>query len=174
MNYDSYIENDNNSYEENLDDNWIVDFEKYNSLYPEKIKKISILFLYIKNNDIIDSNNILIPIENGLLPKKKLITILLNNKKEKFKIHSILKYNIHIDSSDIENFIHDSSSYNFLYNINYLNDISFKDSIKMFHDLNQLIVVFENKINNDTKKIFFNDNNKHTRKRKITNKFKDN
>ena len=70
MNYDSYIENDNNSYEENLDDNWIVDFEKYNSLYPEKIKKISILFLYIKNNDIIDSNNILIPIENGLLPKK--------------------------------------------------------------------------------------------------------
>ena len=95
---------------------------------------------------------------------------------------AILKYNITINTEDIETFLKsndlDTYSKQYLTIVRNIDAIQFEKTISMFHDLNDLIFIFYEKSNelkkrddkNATKKIILNRNN---HKKTIKKQYKD-
>ena len=106
---------------------------------------------YIKK-DIVD-------LSNSYLHSNALISIKKNNnifKKNKYLFHSILKYNIDINSTEIISLLDGKEedmldNYNFLKKEKYVNDIYFEDTIKGFHNINSIYILFVNTNNNNNK-----------------------
>ena len=148
----------------NLDDDWIHTFENsdklYKDFYKDNLYYINLKVLYINRDNEIDKikqESLLMSKPNTIL-YNEILEILkkksMDNDK-RYTLISILKYNKNIDS------------------------IVFEKSINMFHDLNDLILVFfeiSNELkkkdpNNSTKKIYLRSFN--TNKKTIKNRFKE-
>uniref|UniRef100_A0A6C0AZY0 Uncharacterized protein n=1 Tax=viral metagenome TaxID=1070528 RepID=A0A6C0AZY0_9ZZZZ len=154
-----------------LDTSWIDEFESldedYKSFYLEDIITIKIQYIYVnKENgiDMIKEESILLHKPN-IISREELIGILKRNNiqsEKKYATVSILTYNMDIEPSDISAYIKDPSS--FLTSVQHIDDIILHQSISMFHDLNNLIILFYEKSNqsktvnmhNLTKRIFLN------------------
>ena len=139
--------------------------DKYKDLYESDISQIKLCFVYLNNNnEIQDVINNFFSINNNILKKEELISLIkkksfINNKR--YKVLSILKYNIDLIPEDIKFFlINGNNTNNFLSVIKNIDMINWKKSIKMFKNLNELFIFFsENSINNMSKKIYFNKKN---------------
>jgi len=160
-----------------LDTSWITNFEnlenEYNIFYKDKVTEISIFSIYIDgNHDILKikkekSNNII----NNTINKNHLLYLIKNNinyNNVKYKLISILKFNIDINTLDINNFLygetppvppnekkehvseeeeaHEEESYfqnlTYLSTIKNLNDIHFNNTINIFQDINALFFIY--------------------------------
>jgi len=165
--------------------------EKYNDFYKEPVKSVLVYLLYIdKNNELdhIHKDRCIIDNDNGILRNDIIISFI--NKYHKtfsnnYKFFSILKYNIDIDPSEIEQFsdVNNEIKYNNLFFTieTYLNNINFNPSIQMFQDLNALYFIFnettkpnETPKHNQTKRIILCNkknisSNKYTKRKKINN-----
>ena len=94
-----------------------------------------------------------------------------------------MKYNINIEPINLKSFLRYKDKHTndiFLQSIKNIDTIIFDKSISMFHDINDLIILFHEKIykigvnkalTNNTKKVFINPNPKKKTKRK---QFKEN
>ena len=178
---------------EDLDSSWLEEFEKidneYKNYYTEDISFIRIRSVYVnKDNNIekLREEKILLKVP-GYLQKEELISIMKHNSyfnQIKYSVLSILKYNINIEPIHLKTFLK-SKNQNvgdyFLQSVKNIDTIKFEKSISMFHDINEIFIIFHEKIykpvnnilatNNRTKKVFINSNaNKYT-KRKL---FKEN
>ena len=166
---------------EEFDNSWIEQFElsemEYSSFYKEKIESIKLNYIYVDENnqiDCINQENFLV--ENGKIDKDKIIDIIRINRnrgKMKYKLISILKYNITLEPDHIKNYINDDEfNDDFLSKIDVLQDVYFKDTINLFHDLNCLYFIFCDKKSREnktklTKKILLQlSNNKKYKKTK--------
>jgi hypothetical protein len=180
-----YMENQNIF--EKLDDldlTWIEDFEKidkeYKNYYTEDIHFIKIHSIYVNNNESIDKikqDKILLQTP-GILQKEELLRIIKNNSisnQIKYTLLSILKFNINIQPENLKTFLRTKNNNIgslFLHSIKNIDSITFDKSISLFHDINELIIIFHHKINNNlhnhiscgTKRIFINPNKKTKRK----------
>lgn len=168
---------------EELDSNWISEYEKkelsYDNLYETKLDKIKIFSLYINSNCILDKvkrDDIFLK-KTNLLPKKDLINLIKNKKKDdglNYKLISLLSYNIDLKPNEINVYLNDLSKFEFYENIRELKDIEFKNTIKMFQDLNCIFFVFyeiskTHLKGNKTKKIYMNFSKTNHRKTKKNN-----
>jgi len=166
-----------------LDDEWIKKFEKedkpYEDFYKEDIFFIYVHFVYInQNNEIekIKEEKFFLSIPNYItmeeiqnLLKKKMV---LNNTR--YSIMSLLKYNFHIDSEEVNQYISTQKQDNSLYltTVKNVDKIHFEKTIEMFQDLNELFFILYEKPNTtnikklhiNTKKHHINSNKKNTRK----------
>ena len=174
---------------EDLDLSWINEFEKiddeYNIYYTEELSFIKIHSIYINNdNEIEKITEGKIFLKNpGFLQKEELLSIIKHNSYSndiKYSLLSILKYNINIEPSNLNNFLR-SKDRNigsfFLQSVKNIDTIKFDKSISMFHDLNDLLIIFYNKGPTPvyqnrlgTRKIYINSNSFKKTKRNI---FKD-
>ena len=179
--------------EEEFDTSWIDNFkkdnEKYSDFYTEEVTTITLFFIYINNNNDVEnlSRDLMILDKKNTVMRDQLIQIIKqnqihnNNNNNKYKLTSLLKYNIDIEPEEIYNFINnkDESSFSkrFFIQEKYLNDIIYKNTINIFQDLNSLFFIYKetspisnnksNNSNNITKKtIVFSQKNK-TRRRKL-------
>jgi len=174
-------ESNNKIINNNLDDNWIKDFENsdklYKDFYKDNVNYINIHFIYVnKSNDIekisyeqflLSKPNILFHTE--LIKILKMYSILQNTR---YSLLSILKYNINISPDEIPNFIKYGTykwNTNYMTLIKKIDDIIFDRTINIFQDLNDLIVLFyekniEKNINNYTKKIHLHKHKKTIKK----------
>ena len=166
---------------DDLDDSWLNDFEKldneYKMYYTEDISFIKFHLIYVNNNNEIEKvkeEKILLKI-NGVLQKEELLTIIKNNllsNQLKYSLLSILKFNINIEPLHLKTFLRNKNPLigsPFLQSIKNIDTIKFDKSISMFHDINEVIIIFQHKnniINNRTKKSFINSNTKKRTKRK--------
>jgi hypothetical protein len=171
----------NNENIDDLDVSWLNDFEKidneYKMYYTEDISFIKIHLIYVNNNNDIEKvkeEKILLKI-NGVLQKEELLSIIKNNllsNQLKYSLLSILKFNINIEPIHLKTFLRNKNPLigsPFLQSIKNIDTIKFDKSISMFHDINELIIIFQQKnniINNRTKKSFINSNTKKRTKRK--------
>jgi len=157
-----------------LDDKWIHEFENndklYKDFYKDDLYYISLKIIYINENNEIDkikSNTLFFKTKNTI-HYEEIIKILKTNAIEnniKYKLLSMLKYNINLEPNQILNYLehyHTTNyNFNFLSIIKNIDTIYFDQSITMFHDLNEFIIVFyqdndrERKSNNYTKKNYF-------------------
>jgi hypothetical protein len=172
----------------NLDDGWINEFEKtdklYEDFYKDDLYYINLRVIYVNRDNEIDK----IKHESYLLKKKntvsreEIIGIVKKNtidNKINYSLLSILRYNIILEPDDVKNYLLNKSNQDYLSVIKNIDAILFEKSISMFHDLNDLILVFYEKSkeivkkdsNNTTKKIYLHSLN--TNKKTIKNRYKD-
>jgi hypothetical protein len=179
---------------QDIDTSWIEEFEnldkEYKDYYTEELATIKIHYIYVnKNNEIeriIQDKLILKTI--GTLSKEELISIIKHAticNQVKYSLLYILKYNINLDPIYLKTFIRNKDTLKnigtpFLQSIKNIDSIKFDKSISMFHDLNNLFIIFydknkdkltNNSTSDKTKKIFINPNSFKKTRRNI---FKDN
>jgi len=163
---------------EELDDSWIDEFEKnenkYKTFYKEDNHFIKIHYIYMNHDFIIEKikeEKIELKKAN-ILSREEIISLIKHNNVDnynKYSLFSILKYNIHLDPSDLKTFIKskqtslNSTPFSFLTSIVNIDTIFFEPTIYMFQDLNELLFLFwkPNANLNKTKRIFIHTKNKN-------------
>lgn len=151
-----------------LDDEWINDFENtdklYQDFYKDDLYYINLRVIYVNRENEIDK----VKHESFLLSNKNIISeneilgMLKKNSidnERKYALLSILRYNIILEPDDVKKYLLNKENQNYLSVIKNIDDIIFQKSITMFHDLNDIIVIFYEKStefvkNNNTKKIY--------------------
>ena len=165
---------------EELDDSWISSFEnierKYNVFYKEKVSSIKICILYIDSNNILQKivqDNMILE-KDGWLLKENLINIIKTREKDndiKYKLTSLLKYNITIDPVDINNMLKGNINDTYMNALREINNIKYNDTISIFQDLNSMYFIFtelSKKLKlSTTKKIYLNRDNRKTRRKRV-------
>jgi len=176
---------------EDLDLSWINEFEKidneYKIYYLEELSFIRIHSIYINSNNEIEKVReekqlLRVP---GVLQKEELLSIIKHNSfsnQVKYSLLSLLKFNINLEPIHLKTFLRNKNpaiGALFLQSIKNLDTIKFEKSITMFHDINEIFIIFHQKINkpiflssdvtntsNRTKKVYINSNpKKKTKKR---------
>ena len=146
--------------EEFLDESWIKEFEMtdklYEKYYLDDLYHIKLNSIYMdESRNIMNMKEERFFIKNrNVLSRDELVGILRRNSvynHKKFAIQSILKYNIDLDPIEIESFLRKRQTKNFLSLVNHIEDISFKKTINMFQDLNDLFFIFVEKSDSDKK-----------------------
>jgi len=174
--YHNFNNNFNNNFYDKLDDDWINKFENidklYKDFYKEDLYYINLKFIYINSENEIErlKQETFLMNKPNVITQEEIIQLLKKNSidnKKRYSLLSILKYNINIEPDDINNYLTNKINNNYLSIIKYIDTINFDKTINMFHDLNDLIFVFYEKIidikHNNTKKIYLkNNNNKKT------------
>ena len=166
---------------EDLDSTWIQEFEKldkdYKNYYTENISFLRVHSIYInKQNEIekVREENIFLK-EPGIIQKEELLSIIKHNSfsnEIKYSLLSILKFNINLEPEYLKTFLKSKDKNigsSFLQSVKHIDSIRFEKSITMFHDINDLIIIFHPKTissDNRTKKVFINSNSKKMTKRK--------
>lgn len=172
----------------NLDDDWIITFEKsdklYKDFYKEDLYYVNLRFFYINRENEIDKlkqESFLMNKPNSI-SQEEILEILKKNSldnNKRYSLLSILKYNINIEPDEISSYLQNGENNNYLSIIKNIDSVNFDKSINMFHDLNDLIFIFYEKLleikkdtnnNNNTKKIFLRSN---TNKKTIRKRYKD-
>jgi hypothetical protein len=156
-----------------LNDDWIHHFEKtekiYEDFYKDDLYYTNVKIMYInKNNEIekIKHDTFLMTVSN-YISREDILDILKRNAIDndtRYKLLSILRYNITLESEDIKSFLQDSLQESFLFTHKHIDAIQFEKSIHMFHDLNDVFFLFyetsnelkESDPHNTTKKIYLN------------------
>jgi hypothetical protein len=172
---------------DDLDTSWLDEFDKldneYKNYYNEEQLFIRIKFVYININSEIDKikeEKYFFRTSNKI-SRDELIGIIKKNAlsvNKAYSLLSILKFIINIQPLEIKSFLRNNShknnlDRNFLVSIKNIDDIIFEKSISMFHDINELLILFfekqtqKNASNqNCTKKLFINTNTKKYTRRK--------
>jgi hypothetical protein len=186
--------------EDKLDELWITDFEKIDDIYSEYYKSdiyfVKITCLYVdKENDLFKIKEEVFFMQNpNIISRDELISIIkknsiLNNKR--FSLLSLLKYNINIEPQNVkyfltssDNFVTDYDNNEYITILKNIDEIEFDKTINMYHDLNNVIVIYyeknienqnnlnnsyhnNNNNNNNTKKVYLHKNVNNSHKKTI-------
>jgi hypothetical protein len=161
-----------------LNDDWIQKFDEkdrlYKDFYPEDIYFINFQIIYLNTLNEIEK----VKFESFLLSNQNTVTReelirmikdhnIENNKK--YKLFSLLKFNLDLEIEDLKPFLYDSKPIFHLNTISSIDNITFKPTITMFQDLNEIIIIFQlpSQKNNFTKRIYMhNPSNKKTIKKR--------
>jgi hypothetical protein len=157
-----------------IQESWLKNFKEqdYIKLKDETIN-IDIFYLYINKNNELTSikQGATYILQSNYFDKKDLIQNIKENsyhEKKKYKLLSILKYNIDVDSSNLEDFLYKDSYEKYTDLLKNLDSIEFSNSTKMFNDMNSIFIVYhENSKPSYTKKITFkSSSNKKTKNKR--------
>jgi hypothetical protein len=169
----------------NLDDDWINEFEKtdklYQDFYKDDLYYINLRVIYVNRNNEIDKmthESFLLTTKNHISREEVLgiLKKISTNNERSYSLLSILRYNINLEPDEISNYLIGRYNNNYLSVIKNIDAVTLEKSISMFHDLNDLIFILYEKSNelrkvnpnNNTKKIYLSNisaNRKTIRKR---------
>lgn len=154
----------------NDDLSWLDDYikkeEEFNIFYSENVNKVNGIFIYIKNNNIINIKKEKLNVIDNCLQKEKVLEN-VNKYRKGHKLAKILKYNFNIKPEQIKNYVN-KDNFSFLKTYSKIDDIYWDKTIPLFNSLNAVYFLFINK-SDKTRKIKLR-NKSNTRK----NKFSDN
>ena len=136
-----------------IDNSWIEEFDEldkeYAQYYTEDLSYINLRCVYINRLNEIEQIRGL-PVQLNLsnrISRDELIGILKRNMQlphKKYTVLSMLKYNIDIEPQNIKHLVDVVDHY--LTHISNIDDITFNKSIPIFHPLNELIILFYEKM----------------------------
>ena len=137
-----------------LDNNWIKEYEildkEYETFYKEDVDFIRIHYVYVNSENDIEKikEDKLHMLNSNYISRDELLGILKRNSivdKKKYTVLSIVKYNIDIEPVDVKEFLFDKKTHKenpFLCPIKNIDAIPLNKTITMFHDLNDLFIIF--------------------------------
>lgn len=140
---------------------------KQANLKKEPITRVNIWNLYINKRHHLEKIKINdLPITN--IKDKKILSDYIKSKCTdetiKYKLLSVLKYNIELEQHQVQDFMNEEYHPNYLEVLRSLDTIDFKDGLTIFEDLHTLFILYYEKSSfNVTKRVKFKANNK-TRK----------
>lgn len=158
-----------------LDTNWIDEFEKidkqYEIFYKEDVNFVSLRYIYIDfSNEIqsIKEETLFLKTPN-IFSRDELIGILKKNSflnKTRYAVSCILKYNIDIESKDVQHFLMADHPTSYVSLIKHIDSIPFEKTIAMFQDMNEIVIILYEKkeSTNQTKRILCSSHKKTLRK----------
>jgi hypothetical protein len=137
----------------------------------------SIIFYVDKNNEISETKKDVIYLkEPYFLSKMDLINFIQKNKRDSknkfYTLENIGVYHIDVQEENLNEFVKNEKN-NFLKEHSFLNDIILKETLPIFFDFSQLIIILKiknNIKNNNSKKIYFTNNNIKLKKKKSLKK----
>ena len=147
----------NNASDEEIDDSWVSDYKeaesKYNEFYNEPNSHIKVFFMYINTaKTIVNIHQSTLSLNSeSTLTKEDLLKIIQAQQIRnniKYKLFSILRYNIDLQPDEIQDFLQnpglDATNYcnRFLIPEKDLTDIIFTDTISILQDQNALYIIF--------------------------------
>jgi hypothetical protein len=168
-----------------LDDHWINDFENtdklYKDFYKDDLYYINLRVIYINRNNEIEKlkQESFLMSKPNYITREEILEILKKNSidnDKRYSLLSMLKYNIILEPDNINLYLNNKIDQEYLSVIKNIDTVLFDKSINMFHDLNDIILIFYEKsselkkqdVNNTTKKIYLrslNGNKKTIKKR---------
>lgn len=143
-----------------IQESWLKNFKEQNYI-KNREETININFFYIYVNrqntlEIIRQGPTYI-LQSNTFDRKDLIQNIKENSyvnKQKYKLLSIMKYNIDVDSNNLEDFLNKDTYEKYSELIKNIDGIEFTKSTKMFNDLNSIFIIYhENASPSLTKKI---------------------
>lgn len=178
-----FLSDDEDSIDDIIDEEWLKNFEfvesNYDKFYNKDNESIKIQCFYHKDSKIhriikekVDLN------KKNELSEEELLKIVKKKSFEKYKLISILRYNIDIKPNEIVELKTKMSlenPFNYLQRIKAIETVYFSPSVEMFSDLNTLYLFFEEKNMNKkfmTKKVRYNIKNKRNKRTHKSNIFK--
>jgi hypothetical protein len=168
--------------EEIIDVNWIKDFENeeryYTMFYPEKTRSIKVDFLYVNKNKEIEkiSEKVLFLHTENKITREELVQLVKENEKIdkiKYKLVSVLIYNITLKHDELRNFLHGSDKYDFMTSLKNIDDYELQSSVNCLQSVNNMYIIYTEDNNGgkpkmaNTKRVRFNIADKKTRRRKV-------
>ena len=145
-----------------IEESWLKNFKHQDKKKHCSIFDIKLFFLYVNSDKELEylkegSTYIL---QSNIFDKKDIIQNIKENQyihRKKYKLISLLKFNIDIDIENLEDFISDTHDKNYMEALNNLDDVIFNNNCAIFNDQNNLFFVFieDEGNNNTTKKIKF-------------------
>ena len=179
---DSSDQGSSDTEDEIIDVNWIKDFENeeryYTMFYPEKARSIKVDFLYVNKHKEIEkiSEKVLFLRTENKITKEELIQLVKENEKLdkiKYKLVSVLIYNITLKHDELRNFLHGSDKYDFMTSLKNIDDYDLQSSVNCLQSVNNMYIIYTEEDHNDgkpkmanTKRVRFNIVDKKTRRRK--------
>jgi len=159
-----------------LNDDWIQHFEKtdelYDDFYKDDVYYTNLTFIYVnKNNEIekVVEETFLLSKTNFII-REELLGILkkfIINNKINYKLLSILKYNITLDTEDVYHFLNKTDKNNeenmYLSVIKNIDTIFFEKTLNSFHDLNDVIFIFYEEDQHNSTSV----NSNHTKTKRV-------
>jgi hypothetical protein len=161
--------------EDEIDTDWVDEYNRiernYNDFYNVKVNTIRVFFMYINNDNIVvnikkETVNLNV---TSILSREQLLSLIKENQNDgvKYRLFSLLRYNINLEPDEIEMFTGPSASTStstskagtspyesrFLTNIEDINDIHFNDTIGIFQDLNAVYIFLKEKKHNVNRQI---------------------
>ena len=150
---------------ETIDENYI----------KEPMTNIMIHYIYINNNNSIEKiisekENLSLEDDFSILPGNRSIQLIQNhnmNNKKKFKLSESLLYNVDVDSDNIQNYVNDINSVDFLTVLPFFNVIKILPSLFIFHSLNCIFMIYKeiNERCNQTKRLLIRKDIRQTQKK---------
>jgi len=152
--------------DEKLDTSWLNNFKKaeanYNAYYKEHVTSVNVFLLYVnKANELIAVDKKHCLLEEANIKKERIIKLIKDYQwrdEVKYKLDSLLRFNMDLNPEEISDFVYESASHEsashepvehesashgrFLSTEKYLQDIHYNSSIPIFHDLNAFYVLF--------------------------------
>lgn len=114
--------------------------KKYDIFYKTKVKDIWVSVLHVKNKEVCFVNREKYKLYDSLLRKTDIINCISKNRKNNFKIYSIVKFNYTISPLQI---INNDFTDTYLSIFSHIQDINFHDTISYFTDLNELFIILK-------------------------------
>lgn len=164
---DTESDTDNNTdadADEILNTDWIEQLKDaenvYNDFYKEPVTSIKVFFLYVNTANELEHiySDVCLLNAEGVISGNNIVSLIKHNQyfhSVKYKLMSLLKYNIDLEPHEVPYYISDASddadadaaadknTTRFFTTERYLGgDIRFVDSINMFQDLNALFFIF--------------------------------
>ena len=137
-----------------MDTDWIEEYEnEYNSyemFYPNALSKIKVNILYVnKRNELekVHEKMIYLSIPN-LLKKEEMIRLIKDYDVMdtiKYKLVSLLVYNIDIQHNELKNYLYGAEKYDFITSLRNIEDYELKPSLKYLEKVNNIYIVFSEK-----------------------------
>jgi len=142
-----------------LDSTWIEEFDildkEYKDYYREELSFTRCHFIYInKDSEIEKIKETKLFLKNpGVIQKEELMTIIKQNiyfNDIKYRLMSILNFNINFEPIHLKTFLNSTASTigdSYLHAIQNIDTIRLDKSISIFHDINDLFILFYEKTN---------------------------
>lgn len=133
--------------EELIDEDWINEIENREQLYDvfcrDNIDNIDIVFLYVKENNIVLVKKKNILLKENTIENNNIIDLIIKYKKvnnKKYKVKHVFSYNFNLDNIDN---LSEENVINFIKEESIHKPIILDKSIKYFEKLNSIYFVME-------------------------------
>ena len=134
-----------------MDTDWIEEYENedssYELFYPEALSKIKVNILYVNTRNELEKMReelIYLSVPNRITKEELLRVIKRYDISDtiKYKLVSILVYNVDIQHNELKNYLCGPDKYNFITSLRNIEDYELKPSLKYLKKVNNLYIVF--------------------------------